>query len=73
MIDLPIYLSMHTYMSYSYLGIARHIWESVSSGIIFKYLTKITAGRCWLMSLIPATQEAEIRRILVQSQPGQKV
>jgi hypothetical protein len=25
----------------------------------------------WLTPVIPATQEAEIRRILVQSQPGQ--
>jgi hypothetical protein len=27
----------------------------------------------WLISIIPATQEAEIRRIVVQGQPGQKV
>jgi hypothetical protein len=27
----------------------------------------------WLTSVIPATQEAEIRRIMVQSQPGQIV
>jgi hypothetical protein len=27
----------------------------------------------WLMPVTPAMQEAEIRRILVQNQPGQKV
>jgi hypothetical protein len=31
------------------------------------------AGRCWLTTIILATQEAEIRRISVQSQPGQIV
>jgi hypothetical protein len=31
------------------------------------------AGYQWLMPIIPATQEAEIRRIMVQSQPGQIV
>jgi hypothetical protein len=32
-----------------------------------------TAGQQWLTSVILATQEAEIRRIAVQSQPGQIV
>jgi hypothetical protein len=31
------------------------------------------AGRWWPMPVIPATQEAAIRRISVQSQPGQIV
>jgi hypothetical protein len=30
-------------------------------------------GAQWLMNVIPATQEAEIRRIVVQSQPRQIV
>jgi hypothetical protein len=33
--------------------------------------TCIPAGRQWLMRIILATQEAEIRRIAVQSQPTQ--
>jgi hypothetical protein len=31
------------------------------------------AGRWWLFPVILVTQEAEIRRIMVQSQPGQIV
>jgi hypothetical protein len=31
------------------------------------------AGHWWLTSIISATQKAEIRKILVQSQPGQIV
>jgi hypothetical protein len=35
---------------------------------------KISIARCWwLMPIILATQEAEIRRIVVPSQPGQRL
>jgi hypothetical protein len=34
----------------------------------------LTSDRCWwLRPVIPATEEAQIRRITVQSQPGQTV
>jgi hypothetical protein len=33
----------------------------------------VAAGHWWLMPVIPVTQEAEIRRIAVQSQSGQIV
>jgi hypothetical protein len=33
--------------------------------------TRDPAGHQWLTPIIPATQEAEIRRMEVQSQPGQ--
>jgi hypothetical protein len=36
-------------------------------------LISTIAGHRWLTSTIPATQEAEIRRIMVQGQPGQIV
>jgi hypothetical protein len=36
-------------------------------------LLRIQAGHWWLTPIILTTQEAEIRRILVQSQPGQIV
>jgi hypothetical protein len=31
------------------------------------------AGHQWLMPIIPATQEAEFRRLAVQSHPGQRI
>jgi hypothetical protein len=43
-----------------------------SSSSLFKRCF-IVAGRRWLTTVILATQEAEIRRIAVQSQPGQIV
>jgi hypothetical protein len=36
-------------------------------------MQKIHAGYWWLTPVILATQEAEIRRIMVRSQPGQIV
>jgi hypothetical protein len=39
----------------------------------FTKLKKIQAGSQWLTSVILATQEAEIRRIAVRSQPRQVV
>jgi hypothetical protein len=41
--------------------------------ISFLRLVNILAGYWWLMPVILATQEAEIRRIAVQSQPRQTV
>jgi hypothetical protein len=39
----------------------------------FIMLKKNLSSRAlWLTPVVPATQEAEIRRIAVQSQPGQK-
>jgi hypothetical protein len=39
--------------------------------IFLRFITR--AGHRWLTPVIIATQEAEIRRIMVQSQPGQAV
>jgi hypothetical protein len=39
------------------------LWQSVHPYVI--------ESSQWLMPIIPATQEAEVRRITVQSQPGQ--
>jgi hypothetical protein len=36
-------------------------------------ITRSLARYRWLTAVIPATQEAEIRRITVQSQPGEIV
>jgi hypothetical protein len=45
-----------------------------SSHYSHKMLLNRKRARCWcLMAIIPATQEAEIRRIVVQRQPGQIV
>jgi hypothetical protein len=41
--------------------------------ILFFLFFFIFAGHQWLMPVTPATQEAEIKRILFQSQPGQTV
>jgi hypothetical protein len=44
-------------------------WPSFQT--VLKIRKKIITGSLWLMPVIPATQEAEIRRIEVQIQPGQ--
>jgi hypothetical protein len=50
-------------------GVQSHV---VKPYFIYKQSLKIT--RCqWLMPVILATQEAEIRRVVVRSQPGQIV
>jgi hypothetical protein len=41
--------------------------------LMFYIHRKIRVGHGWLMPVILVTQEAEIRRITVQSQPGQIV
>jgi hypothetical protein len=43
------------------------IWKCKSS--VFYILKKISVGHWWLMPVILATQEAEIRRIVAPSQP----
>jgi hypothetical protein len=40
---------------------------------LLKTKDKVLLGHRWLMPVILSTQEAEIRRIAVQSQPGQTV
>jgi hypothetical protein len=45
-------------------------WSSFSNEML---LRKFLTGCWWLTPVIPASQETEIRRIVVQSQPGQKV
>jgi hypothetical protein len=36
-------------------------------------LEKASSWEPWLVPVIPASQEAEVRKIMVQSQPGQIV
>jgi hypothetical protein len=50
-------------------------WATPAAGqYAYTEIQNHTPARCqWLRPVIPATQEAEIRKIVVQSQPGQIV
>jgi hypothetical protein len=47
--------------------------HSILGFLIFILKLRVQAGGWWLMPVILATQEAEIRRIVVRSIPGQRV
>jgi hypothetical protein len=50
-----------------------HVWVPGPELLLSNVKEAPTAGCRWLSPAILATQEAEIRRIVVQSQPGQIV
>jgi hypothetical protein len=51
----------------------RPFWGECGRKIICFLFLNIAAGRRWLTPVILATQEAEIRKITIRSQPGQIV
>jgi hypothetical protein len=61
-----INLNKSLFLSLYYIYIYIYIYLSIYLSIFFFF-----AGHQWLMHIILATQEAEIRRIEVRSQPGQ--
>jgi hypothetical protein len=64
-------LSIRDYISNQYLKKTRSIDTSMLHKK--KIIKKQTSWMWWLTPIIPTTWEAEIGRIRVQGQPGQKV
>jgi hypothetical protein len=48
-------------------------WATPQPGFLFSLKKNFRGGHQWLTPIIIATQEAEIRRITIQGQPGQIV
>jgi hypothetical protein len=55
------------------VGLGPFVLFSLDAVVPFSFKKQTWAGHQWLTPIILATQEAEIRRITVQSQPGQIV
>jgi hypothetical protein len=66
--------SIHTSELYPLGRLPDFWWGTLSHGnLSLSFRVFILAGHWWLTPVIPATQEAAIRRIVVRSQPGQIV